>query len=110
MCNFEKLRILRVIKRNTQTDIAKMLGCSVAAYSKKERGIYEFSTKEKLSLKAYYEMTWGDFLEIFHGYKLDEGVKLDERSEITWGELIEIFLTSKSTQTENGGLANAAGY
>lgn len=45
---------LRKYKGLTQTDVAKIFGISLTAYSRKERGLTPFNDKEKVVLKNLF--------------------------------------------------------
>lgn len=59
------LEILRRRRLETQSDTAKAVGMSVAAYNKKERGLVEFKPSEIAKLKEHFGLTleeaWGYF-------------------------------------------------
>lgn len=46
--------ILRKRRKMTQADLAGVLDISLAQYSRKERGIYEFTSDEMFKLKDYF--------------------------------------------------------
>ncbi|MGF3073534.1 helix-turn-helix transcriptional regulator [Facklamia sp. P13069] len=61
----ERIKIYRNILGLTQTDLAKKLDISLQSYWKKEKGIVNFTDKEKLILR--------DFLKTYYpGITIDE--------------------------------------
>lgn len=70
MINY-KLKSLRVGEGKTQADVAKILNISNASYLKKENGLREFSLKEVIILKNYFDLSLHQAWDIFFNCKVN---------------------------------------
>lgn len=65
MGNVKLLKIERIKCDKTQAEIARVLGCSVPAYSLKENGKRPFSQKEIALLTRLFRLSGDTVVEIF---------------------------------------------
>ena len=66
-----KLKSIRVREGKTQADVAKILNISKASYLKKENGLREFSLKEVIILKNYFNLSLHEVWDVFFNQKVN---------------------------------------
>lgn len=77
MGNIKLLKLERIKRDKSQADIAKVLNCSVPAYSLKENGKRPFSQKEIAMLAEMFDMTGDTIKEVFFETKLNTNSKTE---------------------------------
>lgn len=55
-----KLKTLRMLYNLKQSDLAKILNIKNVTYTNKENGKYQFTDKEKLTIKEYFKNLGSD--------------------------------------------------